>query len=54
MIVSLLEFSLRQRILVLGLACLVSIAGVLAFQSIPIDAYPDTTPVQVQINTVAP
>ena len=53
MIVSLLEFSLRQRILVLGLACLVSIAGVFAFQSIPIDAYPDVTNIQVQVLTGA-
>lgn len=53
MIVSLLEFSLRQRILVLGLACLLSIAGVFAFQSIPIDAYPDVTNIQVQVLTEA-
>jgi len=49
MIGSLLEFSLRQRILVLGLACVLSVAGAAAFQSIPIDAYPDVTNVQVQI-----
>ncbi len=49
MIVSLLEFSLRQRILVLGLACLLSVVGVIAFESIPIDAYPDVTNIQVQI-----
>ncbi len=54
MIASLLEFSLRQRILVLGLTCLFSVAGLLAFQSIPIDAYPDVTNVQVQILTDAP
>ncbi|MCS6302140.1 MAG: efflux RND transporter permease subunit [Nitrospira sp.] len=53
MIVSLLEFSLRQRILVLGLACPLSIAGVFAFQSIPIDAYPDVTNIQVQVLTEA-
>ncbi|MDC8448981.1 MAG: CusA/CzcA family heavy metal efflux RND transporter [Nitrospira sp.] len=53
MIVSLLEFSLRQRILVLGLACLLSIAGVFAFHSIPIDAYPDVTNIQVQVLTEA-
>ena len=29
MIASLLEFSLRQRILVIGLACLLSVAGAL-------------------------
>ena len=54
MIASLLEFSLRQRILVLGLACLLSVAGVFAFQSIPIDAYPDVTNIQVQVLTEAP
>ncbi len=54
MIASLLEFSLRQRILVLGLACLLSVVGVFAFQSIPIDAYPDVTNIQAQILTDAP
>lgn len=54
MIASVLEFSLRQRILVLGLACLLSIAGIVAFQSIPIDAYPDVTNIQVQVLTDAP
>ena len=49
MIASLLEFSLRQRILILGAACFLSIAGALAFQSLPIDAYPDVTNIQVQI-----
>lgn len=53
MIVSLLEFSLRQRILVIGLACLFSMIGVFAFQSIPIDAYPDVTNIQVQVLTEA-
>jgi cobalt-zinc-cadmium resistance protein CzcA len=54
MIAALLEFSLRQRILVLGLACLLSAAGFFAFQSIPIDAYPDVTNIQVQVLTDAP
>ena len=54
MIASLLEFSLRQRILVLSLACLLSLVGVFAFQSIPIDAYPDVTNIQVQVLTDAP
>lgn len=54
MIAFLLEFSLRQRILVLGLAFLLSVAGVFAFQSIPIDAYPDVTNIQVQVLTEAP
>ena len=54
MIASLLDFSMRQRILVLGLACLFSVAGLFAFQSIPIDAYPDVTNIQVQVLTDAP
>jgi cobalt-zinc-cadmium resistance protein CzcA len=54
MIAALLEFSLRQRILVIGLACLFAVAGVAAFESIPIDAYPDVTNVQVQVLTEAP
>ncbi|MDH4154075.1 MAG: CusA/CzcA family heavy metal efflux RND transporter [Nitrospira sp.] len=53
MIVSLLEFSLRQRILVVGLAGLLSVVGVIAFESIPIDAYPDVTNIQVQVLTEA-
>ncbi len=54
MIASLLEFSLRQRILIIGLACLLSVGGLFAFQSIPIDAYPDVTNIQVQVLTDAP
>ena len=53
MIAFLLEFSLRQRALVIGLACLLSVAGVFAFQSIPIDAYPEVTNIQVQVLTDA-
>ena len=54
MIVALLEFSLRQRILIVGLACLLSLVGVIAFESIPIDAYPDVTNIKVQVLTDAP
>jgi cobalt-zinc-cadmium resistance protein CzcA len=54
MIASLLEFALRQRILILGVTCVVSIAGIIAFQSLPIDAYPDVTNIQVQVLTEAP
>jgi len=53
MIASLLEFSLRQRILILGLACLLSVLGLYAFRSIPIDAFPDVTNIQVQVLTKA-
>lgn len=53
MIISILEFSLRQRIPVIALAGLLSVAGVIAFESIPIDAYPDVTNIQVQVLTEA-
>ncbi|MGH7256483.1 MAG: efflux RND transporter permease subunit, partial [Nitrospirales bacterium] len=54
MIDSLLEFSLRQRILVVVLAGMVLAGGVYAFQGLPIDAFPDVTNVQVKVLTEAP
>jgi cobalt-zinc-cadmium resistance protein CzcA len=54
MIAALLEFALRQRILVIGLSCVLAAAGLWSFRSIPIDAYPDVTNIQVQVLTEAP
>ncbi len=49
-----INWSLRHRLLVI-LGTLVFVAwGVYSMAHLPIDAFPDTTPVQVQINTVAP
>lgn len=53
MIRSLLTFSLRQRVLVVVLACATAAGGLYAFQSLPIDAFPDVTNIQVQILTEA-
>ncbi|MCP3920115.1 MAG: efflux RND transporter permease subunit [bacterium] len=47
-------WSLRNRIVVLALSALVVASGLVALARLPIDAFPDTTPVQVQINTNAP
>ena len=47
-------FSIRQRWLVLATVLGLSGLGVYNFQSLPIDAVPDITNVQVQINTEAP
>src|SRR5262249_55155208 len=47
-------WSLSHRLLVVLAWIAVVVAGVVAFSSLPIDAFPDTTPVQVQVNTVAP
>ncbi len=49
-----IDWSLRNRLLVMIATTAVIVAGVVAFRRLPIDAFPDTTPVQVQINTVAP
>jgi cobalt-zinc-cadmium resistance protein CzcA len=49
-----IDWSLRHRGVVLGAAVAVVAVGVLAFRDLPIDAFPDTTPTQVQVNAVAP
>jgi Cu/Ag efflux pump CusA len=54
MITSILRFSIERRWLVLSLIFLLLGAGVWSFQQLPIDAVPDITNVQVQINTDAP
>src|SRR5947209_1909997 len=54
MLTALIDWSLRNRFVVLaGTACFV-VAGLISLQHLKIDAFPDTTPVQVQINTIAP
>jgi heavy metal efflux system protein len=49
-----IDTCLHHRAVVLILAVAAIIAGCLALPYVDIDAFPDTTPVQVQINTVAP
>ncbi len=49
-----IEFSLKNRLLVVLLFVITSIGGAWALARLPVDAFPDTTPVQVQINTIAP
>ena len=50
----LLEFSLRQRPFIALATAILVVAGVLAALRLPIDAVPDITNVQVQINTAVP
>ena len=49
-----IDFSLHNRVLVILSVLAAGVVGVFALQHLDIDAFPDTTPVQVQINTVAP
>lgn len=54
MLNKLIELTLKNRLAVLLIFGLIIGAGILTLLRLPIDAFPDTTPVQVQINTVAP
>src|ERR671911_1343183 len=48
-----LELALRQRVLVLALACIMAAGGIYSFRTIAIDAFPDVTTVLVQVVTEA-
>ena len=54
MIEWLIRTSLDQRVIVLLGAVGLCVGGLFAFRSVPIDAFPDVTPVQVQVITRAP
>ncbi len=54
MLNALIDLSLKNRFVVLLLAGLLFVGGIRAATRLPLDAFPDTTPVQVQINTIAP
>ncbi|HEY9240083.1 MAG TPA: efflux RND transporter permease subunit, partial [Burkholderiaceae bacterium] len=54
MLSRLIEFSLRQRVLALLAAVALAGAGIAAFLSLPIDAYPDISPTQVKLILKAP
>ena len=53
MLTGLIDLCLRYRPLVLLVAALLAAIGVTSLLRLPLDAFPDTTPVQVQINTTA-
>jgi cobalt-zinc-cadmium resistance protein CzcA len=54
MLEAIIAWSLSHRIAVLVGAAFVCLVGWVAANRLVVDAFPDTTPVQVQINTVAP
>src|SRR5688572_29313671 len=54
MIARILEFSLRQRALVLMAALALLVGGIWSAFKLPMDAIPDITGIQVQVNTTVP
>ena len=50
----LVELSLRYKVLVLIIFAVIAFLGLRAVQTVPIDAFPDVTPVQVSIYTESP
>lgn len=54
MLNSLVEASLRYKFLVLIVFAVVAFLGIQAVRSVPIDAFPDVTPVQVNVYTESP
>lgn len=53
MIAKILDFSLKQRLFIVLATIIVALLGFLAFQSLPIDVFPDPSPPLVQIYTEA-
>src|SRR6266436_6451606 len=54
MLTAIIDWSLKNRLVVLFTFALLAAGGLMAVRELPIDAFPDTTPVQIQINTAAP
>ncbi len=54
MLNAIIFWSLRHRFLVIAIALGLAVTGLFSLSRLPIDAFPDTTPIQVQVNTVAP
>ena len=53
MLETIIDFSLRRRTLIIAMAAAVAALGIYSYRYLPIDAVPDITNVQVQINTEA-
>ncbi len=54
MIHRIVQFSLNQRFLVVMLTAFIVVAGIVAFQRMPVDAYPDLSPPMVEVITQWP
>lgn len=54
MLNGIVELSLRYKLLVIVAFAIIVFLGVRAFQQVPVDAFPDVTPVQVNVYTESP
>lgn len=54
MLEAVISWSLRHRLVVVLAWIAIAAYGAVAFARLPLDAFPDTTPVQVQVNATAP
>ncbi len=54
MLAPLIDICLRHRPIVLLATAALTLSGLVSLSHLPFDAFPDTTPVQVQVNTTAP
>ena len=54
MIHRIVQFALRQRALILLVVAIVAVAGVISFERMPVDAYPDLSPPMVEVITQWP
>ncbi len=54
MLTAIVELSLRYKLLVIVAFAIVVFLGARAFQHVPVDAFPDLTPVQVNVYTESP
>ena len=54
MIHHVVQFALRQKLLVLLMVALIAVAGVISFHHMPVDAYPDLAPPMVEVITQWP
>jgi len=54
MIHRIVQFALRQHVLVMLLVAFISVGGAISFQHMPVDAYPDLSPPMVEVITQWP
>src|SRR5271170_3361839 len=54
MIHHVVQFALRQRLLVLLLVAFIAVGGAISFDHMPVDAYPDLSPPMVEVITQWP